>query len=248
MPVDRIFASEEAAASPFSFNASVAAVFDDMLHRSVPLYREALAQQIRLTLRFYQPDTCIYDLGCSHGNFGIGLLEAAGNRDFSMIAVDNSPPMLEIYEKRLSVRRGRERIRLSCEDICAFPMEDASVVIMNLTLQFLPLAMRDALIRRIHGALRPGGILLLTEKVVHTEAFLTSVQQDIYYEFKAANGYSALEISRKREALENVLVPETLEAHQQRLGEAGFSMVEVYLKWFHFTSFLAVKESPPCAD
>lgn len=246
MPVDRIFASEDAGLAPFSFNASVAAVFDDMLHRSVPLYQEILAQQKTLARRFYQPGTRIYDLGCSHGNFGIAFLEAAGGMDFSMVGVDNSPPMLEIYEKRLSVRRGRERIRLCCEDINDFPMEGASVVVMNLTLQFLPLHLRDALIQRVYGALVPGGIFLLTEKVVHKDPFLTSIQQDIYYDFKAHNGYSALEISRKREALENVLVPETLEDHQKRLGGAGFRKVEIYLKWFHFTSFLALKEGPPC--
>lgn len=247
MGTDRIFTSEEACASPFSFNASVAAVFDDMLHRSVPLYQEALSRQIQLTRRFYQPGTLIYDLGSSHGNFGVGFLEAAGDLDFSMVAVDSSSPMLEIYEKRLSVRRGRERIRLCCEDIGVFPLERASVVVMNLTLQFLPLHLRDDLIRNIFKALVPGGILLLTEKVIHREAFLSALQQEIYYGFKAANGYSALEISRKREALENVLVPETLEAHLKRLEAAGFSMVEMYLKWFHFTSFLAVKEGAVCA-
>ncbi|TYT73406.1 carboxy-S-adenosyl-L-methionine synthase CmoA [Desulfobotulus mexicanus] len=242
MEVDTIFRSEESASSPFAFNASVAAVFDDMLKRSVPLYREALDLQMKLADRFYLPGTRIYDLGCSHGNFGVGFLEAAGDRDFSMVAVDNSKPMLEIYEKRLSVRRGSGRIQLCCEDITTIPMEKASVVVMNLTLQFLPLAMRDEIIGRVFNALVPGGILLLTEKVVHGDAFLADIQQESYYGFKAANGYSSLEISRKREALENVLVPETLEDHHKRLGKAGFSMVEIYLKWFHFTSFLAVKE------
>ncbi|MCW7754710.1 carboxy-S-adenosyl-L-methionine synthase CmoA [Desulfobotulus sp. H1] len=246
MPVDKIFTSDEANSAPFSFNASVAAVFDDMLYRSVPLYSETLGLQMTLAKRFYRPGTRMYDLGCSHGNFGIGFLEAAGDMDFSMIALDNSEPMLEIYKKRLSVRKGRERIRLCCEDICESRLENASVVVMNLTLQFLPLPMRKGLVCRIYDALVPGGILLLTEKVVHENTFLTDMQQELYYEFKAANGYSSLEISRKREALENVLVPETMEAHQKRLAMAGFRKVEIYLKWFHFTSFLAVKEDKVC--
>lgn len=242
MKKDRIFSTPKEGVSPFEFNASVAAVFDDMIHRSVPLYREALVRQIGLAGKFYQKGSCIYDLGCSNGNFGLGFLETAGDRPFSMVAVDNSQAMIDIYEKRLSVRKGREQVRLFCADVLDTPLPDASVVVMNLTLQFLPVEARNRLVAKIHDALLPGGIFLLTEKVVHENPEMADLQQEIYYGFKAENGYSALEISQKREALENVLVPETLEAHQDRLFRAGFRKVELFLKWFHFTSFVAVKE------
>lgn len=245
MPKDTLFTSETAAPFPFAFTADVAAVFEDMLRRSVPLYGEALNLQVALARRFYVPGTRIYDLGCSHGNFGITFLEAAGEENFEMISVDNSRPMLEVFEKRLAARKRRERISLLCEDIARLPMENASVILMNLTLQFLPVEDRERLLCHIHKALVPGGIFLLTEKVVNEDSMMKDFQQEFYYGFKAKNGYSALEISKKREALENVLIPETVEAHMERLERAGFRKIEIYLKWFHFTSFLALKENIP---
>ena len=243
MGTDRIFAEPGRGDAPFEFNANVAAVFDDMIHRSVPLYREALAHQIRLARRFYRPGTVIFDLGCSNGNFGVGFLERMDETPFSMTAIDNSAPMLDIYARRLAARRDSKRVRLLESDILAVPLENASVIVMNLTLQFLPKEDRDRLVSKIHRALVPGGLFLLTEKVVHEDAMMTDLQQEFYYAFKAENGYSALEISQKREALENVLVPETVQEHARRLEASGFSKWDIYMKWHHFTSFLAVKDA-----
>lgn len=226
---------------PFEFNAQVVQVFDDMIGRSVPLYRESVLRQAQLAARFYQPGTRIYDLGCSNGNLGLALCHEMGIRDFTMVAVDSSQPMLDTYRERLTQIPGRERIVLEAGDIRQTTMADASVVIVNLTLQFLPLTERDELIRRIHRALVSGGILLLTEKVLNDDPLLTELEQEFYYRFKAENGYSQLEISRKREALENVLVPETLTAHRERLERAGFDVITVWLKWFNFAALLARK-------
>lgn len=245
MAKDTLFNSETAAPFPFSFTADVAAVFEDMLRRSVPLYGEALDLQVLMAGRFYRPGTRLYDLGCSHGNFGIAFLEASEDKDFEMVCVDNSRPMLEVFEKRLAARKKKNRIALLCEDIAKVPLEKASVMLMNLTLQFLPPEGRDLILSRIHEALIPGGVFLLTEKVVHKNPAVKDLQQEFYYDFKAKNGYSALEISKKREALENVLIPETVEAHMERFRRAGFRKVEIFLKWFHFTSFLALKEENP---
>ncbi len=241
MSKDKIFSDPREQVAPFEFNEQVAEVFDDMLSRSVPLYRESIRRQAELTERFYQSGTRIYDLGCSNGNFGMALCQAMGERDFSMVAVDSSAPMLEIYDRRLAEIPQRQRIDLRQGDIRDIDMEGASVVIINLTLQFLPLTDRDTLIRRIHQALAPGGLLLLTEKVVHEDEALSDLQVDFYYRFKAENGYSQMEISQKREALENVLIPETVENHRQRLESAGFKSCDLWLKWFNFASLLAVK-------
>jgi tRNA (cmo5U34)-methyltransferase len=165
-----------------------------------------------------------------------------GKSDFELIAVDSSAPMLETYAGRLAAIDGGERVQLVENDIRRVPMENASVVIINLTLQFLPLADRDRLLSDIYQALVPGGILLLTEKVLHENSALNELEQDFYYRFKAENGYSQMEISQKREALENVLVPETLEAHRERLQKSGFCAIDVWLKWFNFASLLAVKD------
>ncbi len=241
MSKDKIFADPKNQVAPFEFNAQVAEVFDDMLSRSVPLYRENIRRQAELTERFYQSGTRIYDLGCSNGNFGLVLCEKMAERDFSMVAVDSSKPMLEIYDRRLAEIPQRQRIDLRQGDIRDIEITGASVVVINLTLQFLPLADRDTLIGRIHNALVPGGVLLLTEKVVHEDQALSDLQVEFYYRFKAENGYSQMEISQKREALENVLIPETVENHRQRLESAGFKACDIWLKWFNFASLLAIK-------
>ena len=162
------------------------------------------------------------------------------DRSFEMLAVDNSEPMLQAYKARLDKKK-EARIRLLRADMEDVEMYDASVIILNLTLQFLASSRRDDLLEKIHAALRPGGILLLTEKVIHKEEDLSRLQQAFYYGFKMEQGYSELEISQKRDALENVLIPETLEAHLERLRKSGFEKIDIWLKWFNFASLLAVK-------
>jgi len=242
MAQDKIYAQPREKVPRFEFNHQVVEVFDDMLGRSVPLYRESVCRQAQLAARSYQPGTRIYDLGCSNGNLAMALCAEMGEQDFELIAVDNSAPMLETFARRLSSTSEKERVQLKELDIRQVPLENASVVIINLTLQFLPRADRETLLANIYQALVPGGMLLLTEKLVHQQAPLNDLQQDFYYRFKAENGYSQMEISQKREALEDVLVPETLEAHQERLLRCGFASIDVWLKWFNFASILALKE------
>lgn len=244
MPHQDAIYSQTQGVTPFEFNEKVVKVFDDMITRSVPLYRESLQRQAQLAAHHYRDNSCIYDLGCSNGNFGVLFHREIGARPFQMQAVDNSRPMLEQYRKRLQQLPNSDQIHInlaSLEDF-ALPVNSASVVVINLTLQFLALQSRYQLLQRIHEALLPGGILLLSEKVVHADPELATLQQDWYYRLKKENGYSQLEISQKREALENVLIPETMEQHLQRLRQVGFNKIDVWLKWFNFSSFLCIKE------
>ncbi len=238
---DRIYA-DNADVTPFEFNETVASVFDDMISRSVPHYREVIAQQAGIAAKFYAPGTEVYDLGCSNGNFALALMQTMQQRQFSMTAVDSSAPMIDLFKKRISGFDSHSGIKPMMGDIRETAMKNASVVVSNLTLQFIPAADRDSLVARIYNALVPGGIFLLTEKTVNSDAGLCALQQEFYYKFKEDNGYSLLEINRKREALENVLVPETVEAHMERMRRAGFGAIEIYNKWFHFTSFICRKD------
>jgi tRNA (cmo5U34)-methyltransferase len=212
-----------------------------MIHRSVPFYKEIIKRQAELAVKFHKPGTKIYDLGCSNGNFGIKFLNAMGVKPFEMIAVDNSEHMLAQYRTRLDNHPAGSNITLSCNDIQTISFEPSSVVSLNLTLQFLPIDCRDTLIQKLFNCLMPGGILLITEKVIHENKDMTDLQQEIYYNFKKENGYSNLEISQKRDALENVLIPETTEEHIKRFTESGFSKTDIWFKWFNFTSFICIK-------
>lgn len=241
MPKDTLYRDPRAKVAPFTFNADVAAIFDDMLTRSIPGYGELIRRQAQLCRHFLQPQTAFYDLGCSHGNLGLQMLAEAPSVAFTIRGVDNAPAMLARYRQRLADHPQAKCVDLICADLMDVEIRKASVVAINFTLQFLPREDRDRLLSRIHKGLLPGGVLLFSEKIVHSDKPLTELQIDFYHRFKAENGYSQLEISQKREALENVLLPDTVEAHEERLKAAGFRRWDIWQKWFNFTSWMAFK-------
>jgi len=238
---DSIYSQLQPTVAPFEFDDKVVQVFDDMISRSVPLYRESLFRQSELAAHYYKDQSFIYDLGCSNGNFGLQFMQRMATQPFKMVGIDTSQPMLDQYKTRLENIPSHDQVELCCQGIEDYPFKSASVIVINLTLQFLSLDVRNSLIKKLYDALLPGGILLLTEKVVHQDPELSQLQQDWYYRFKKENGYSQLEISQKRDALENVLIPETIEQHQQRLRQTGFNQIDVWLKWFNFASLICIK-------
>ena len=241
MKKDRVFAKKKNKITAFEFNEEVASVFDDMLARSAPFYLESIKGQAQLCKDFYVKQTNIYDLGCSHGNIGIMICRCFGNSYFSMVGVDYSIPMIEKYRERLRNTKWQEKIKLLCEPAENVDIIDASVVILNLTIQFIAPDRRNDLIQKIYNGLVKGGILLFTEKIVHRKEIIFHIQKEYYKKFKRENGYSELEISQKRDALEDVLIPETIETHKDRLRNAGFDSFDIWMKWFNFASFIAVK-------
>jgi len=149
--------------------------------------------------------------------------------------------MIDKYHKRLAQAQNCHQIDLVCGLLEDIKIENASVVLINLTLQFLDLKKRDGLIEKIYQGLLPGGVLLVTEKIVNKACPINDLEQDFYRRFKRENGYSELEISQKRDALEKVLIPESIDVHKQRFFAAGFSHVDVWLKWFNFASMIAIR-------
>ncbi len=248
MVKDQVFADKKDTIQPFEFNKEVADVFDDMLNRSVPLYAQSIKRQAQFTTQFYQESSRIYDLGCSHGNLGVLILEQFNKKELSksspffMVGVDNSMPMIKKYFKRLENCDTDGQIDLICGFLEDIQIKNASVVLINLTLQFLDTEKRDNLIKKIYQGLNHKGILLLTEKIMHSSKFIDNIQTQFHKKFKIENGYSRLEISQKRDALEKVLVPDTIETHENRILKAGFKHFNVWLKWFNFASMIAIKE------
>ena len=241
MPRDTLYTKTQQHVPPFEFNQEVVKVFDDMIHRSIPGYAEIINTQSQIIHRFYQPNTLIFDLGCSHGNLGLQLCRQFPQMEFTMIAADSSPAMLTSYAKRLVNGRDRQRVRLCCIDISNLRLAGASIVVINFTLQFLPIPQREQLIQKIYAALEPGGILLFSEKIFHTAPVVDKLQKEFHHCFKRENGYSELEISQKREALENVLIPESMESHAERLSRVGFIYQDIWYKWFNFCSWICIK-------
>lgn len=238
---DRIFTATTLPGD-FVFDEKVARVFDDMINRSVPGYSTIIAMIGVLAERYCQENSVIYDLGCSLGGATLAAALRLQSKDYSIVAVDNSPAMIDHLQQKLATTPDlSKRIECRCEDILDTPINEASIVVLNFTLQFIPPQARNDLIARIYAGMRAGGILIISEKIVFPDEKLNRLFIDLYHSFKENMGYSKLEISQKRAALENVLIPESIDAHRNRLTLAGFESVDVWFQCFNFASMVAFK-------
>ena len=235
---DQVFSRPLSEVKAFEFNETVAQVFQDMISRSVPGY-ELLLRMIGLYASiFVQPGSRVYDLGCSLGEASLVIADQSSGIERDIIAVDNSSAMIDKCRQHPDKA---QNIEWRCADIRATDINNASMVVLNLTLQFLPPAERLALLQKIFNGLRPGGVLVLSEKVVFADATENQRMQQLYQGFKKTMGYSDLEISQKRNALENVLIPDDEQQHQERLQTAGFGEIYQCFRAFNFVSYLAIK-------
>ena len=229
-------------AEDFSFNERVAEVFDDMLSRSIPYYRTVIEGMAQLLCSLLPGGGVVYDLGCSTGTTLIELSRLLPSRDFRYVGIDNAPAMLAKARKKAAMYGKAAVLEFRQDDVTTCPLPGVSAVICNYTMQFLRPLTRPAFVNRLSALLPEGGVLLLSEKTVSHACQLNRDFISIYHAFKKQQGYSELEISAKREALENVLVPFSLEENRSILQQAGFTEVEIFFKWFNFASFVAVKK------
>ncbi len=226
----------------FKFDEKVADVFPDMLQRSVPGYSLMIANIGILAGKYAQSGSRCYDLGCSLGAATLSMRQRITAEDCCIVAVDNSKAMIEQAGKLLaSDKESFVPVALVCSDIRDVALDNASVIVLNLTLQFIPPEERLALLKKIYNGLKPGGILILSEKIAFDDRQQQELQDELHLEFKRAQGYSDLEISQKRSALENVMIPESLSTHEARLKNAGFATIEPWFQCFNFISLVAVK-------
>jgi len=237
---DRLFATERRP-EDFRFDAAVARVFPDMIRRSVPGYTTIIPMIEVITEQYAQRGSNLYDLGCSLGASTLAMRHGIPFSDCHLFGVDNSRAMIERCEHYIALDDAPVPVTLRCEDILDTELSNASVTTLNFTLQFIAPEKRAGLLRRIAGATRPGGVLILSEKLRFEDEREQEVQTRLHHAFKRANGYSDLEISQKRTALEQVLIPETLEEHRQRLLAAGFDQVVLWYQCFNFISMLAIR-------
>lgn len=236
---DSLYANPIGEIPAFKFDETVVNVFPDMIGRSVPGYSAIISAIGMLTARFAQANSRCYDLGCSLGAASLVMRDNLAVEGCKIVAVDSSPAMVERLQAMLG--EGDSNIEVLCGDIRDLEIERASVVVLNFTLQFIPLVDRLCLLERIYRSLLPGGLLILSEKLAIEDERQQAVQIDMHHEFKRRQGYSELEISQKRAALENVLIPESFAEHKNRLQAAGFASVEIWFQYFNFASMIALK-------
>lgn len=241
MSKDHIYATPQEHIVDFAFDERVAAVFPDMIRRSVPGYGDIISMLGLFAERYATEGSTLYDLGCSLGAATLSLRRRITVPGCRIVAVDNAEAMVERCRENIAADLSPTPVEVVCGDIRDTTITNASVVVLNFTLQFLPPQERGALLAGIHAGMQPGGVVVLSEKIRFADAQSQQFQETMHLAFKRANGYSEMEISQKRQALENVLLPETLEQHRERLLHAGFSRVEPWFQSFNFASIAAIK-------
>jgi tRNA (cmo5U34)-methyltransferase len=245
MNKDELYSESMARIADFRFDAQVADVFADMIERSVPGYRSIITMIETLAGHYAQPRSNLYDLGCSLGAATLSMRRGIEAEGCKIIAVDNSEAMTGRCRKAVERDHNQTPVEVICSDIQEIEILHASVVVLNFTLQFIEPKQRVRLLEKICRGMRPGGVLIVSEKVVFADEHVDGLLTEIHHDFKRAHGYSDLEVSQKRSALEHVLIPETIPTHRERLLRAGFSSCDVWFQCFNFMSMLAVKESTP---
>jgi len=239
---DQLFATGKAPV-PFEFNEEVAQVFDDMVTRSVPMYKDVTKAVVEWAREFYTEGSRIYDIGCSTGTTIEAICRdfSINNRSGSFVGIDTSEAMLKRAEIKLKPWLSEHEISLRTENASKTPFSNASLVVMNYTLQFVPVYSRLDLLKSIYSGLNKDGILILADKVKSESPKLNQTQTKFYEKFKERAGYSQTEIERKKEALDNVLVPLTFDKQMEMVRAAGFEHVEPVYKWNNFVTLIAVK-------
>ena len=237
---DTLYADTLADPGLFTFDQAVVGVFPDMIQRSVPGYATVIAMTGLLAARHARPGTRIYDLGCSLGASLISVACHQETTDCEIIGIDKSEAMLTGCRATLDRELPGRDIALEYGDITGLSYSNASVCILNYTLQFIAIDQRLALLEALRRAMAPGDVLILSEKIELQPASMNRLMIDMHHDFKRAQGYSDLEIARKRQALENVLLPETRDAHIERLQKAGFSHCDFWFQCYNFASLIAI--------
>ena len=238
---DDLYAEPVTRLTPFRFDAQVAAVFPDMIRRSVPGYELVTGLLSLLAARYAQPASRVYDLGCSLGAATLALRGGVPHADCRLVAVDNAAAMVDGCRRNLAASPSPIETEVIHADLREVDITDASLVVLHFTLQFIPPAQRPALLAKIHAGLRPGGVLVLSEKLVFADPSVQAEYTELHHAFKRANGYSELEISQKRTALEKVLEPSSPEQYQEYLHATGFTRSQVWFQCLNFASWLAWK-------
>ncbi|GKX61501.1 carboxy-S-adenosyl-L-methionine synthase [Pragia fontium] len=239
---DTLFAAPINKLGDWTFDEQVAEVFPDMIQRSVPGYSNIISMIGMLTERFAQPNSTIYDLGCSLGAATLSIRRNIKVDSCRIIAIDNSPAMVERCRRHIESFRAATPVDVIEADIRDIDIQNASMVVLNFTLQFLEPDDRQRLLSKIYRGLLPGGILVLSEKFNFEDQKIGELLFDMHHDFKRANGYSELEISQKRSMLENVMRTDSVETHKTRLRQAGFKHSETWFQCFNFGSLIALKD------
>ncbi len=241
MQKDKIYNNKIVKAGSFEFNDEVTDVFPDMLQRSIPGYKTTLKAIEYLARKFSQENTLCYDLGCSLGASSLSLMKGIDKKGCKIIAIDQSKAMTNKFKENIKTKKLSTPIEIINENITNTKIENASIVVMNYTLQFIPKNERQGIIDKIYNGLLEGGLFFISEKTKSDNQEFNEITDKLHHNFKIENSYSEMEIENKKTSLENILIRDDIQTHKERLDKSGFLEHEILLKYFNFSSFIAIK-------
>lgn len=239
--IDKVFSKPLNEIEDFNFDEQVTDVFPDMIKRSVPGYESIIRHLGTFARLFVKDHTNVYDLGSSLGAASLSMRRNINAENVNIIAVDNSASMVERSRKIFAAYESTIPVEVIQDGIENIEIDNASMVVLNFTLQFIEKDSRKQLLQKIADGLNPGGLLVLSEKIEFSNPVTQKLIDDMHLDFKRENGYSELEISQKREALQNILLPETFDAHRNRLLSVGFRSADIWYQQYNFASMVAIK-------
>ncbi len=240
--IDNLFSTQLNKIADFSFDENVASVFPDMISRSIPGYPLMIENIGRISQRYALPNSVIYDLGCATGTGTLSMAKHVDQSGCHIVGIDNSSAMVQQCQQFLTQYHHQCPVTIECDDIMQYAYQsNTSVILMNFTLQFIAPEHRQAMLQSLYNALLPGGILILSEKITHDSALGDELLINLHHQFKSDNGYSDLEISQKRTALEKVMLTDTYATHECRLRDIGFTDIIKWFSCFNFMSLVAIK-------
>lgn len=238
---DSIYSHPQNKVDNFQFNQKVVDVFPDMINRSVPSYQNITDGIGKLASLVCPDKPVIYDLGCSLGNISLSIARHTSHKSPKIIGIDNSDAMLERCRQHVRTFNFGKFISLQQADLSNVNMQKCDMAVINFTLQFIQPDARQSVLNKIFAALTNNACLVISEKINESDQVLNNLLVDLHHDFKKENGYSDLEISQKRSALENVMKLDTVATHKQRLHKAGFNKVMLWYQHFNFVSLIAIK-------
>ncbi|MFT5451869.1 MAG: tRNA (cmo5U34)-methyltransferase [Enterobacterales bacterium] len=239
--IDKVFSQPLKEIDDFNFDDKVAEVFPDMIKRSVPGYEQIIRHLGTFARLFVTDSSNVYDLGSSLGAATLSMRRNITASNVKMIAVDNSASMVERSKTVFSAYGSDIPVDVVLDNIENIDIQNASMVVLNFTLQFIDKETRTSLLENIVNGLKPGGLLVLSEKIHFNNPVTQKLIDDMHLDFKRENGYSELEISQKREALQDILIPETFDEHRERLLNVGFRSADIWFQQYNFASMVAIK-------
>ena len=240
---DTIYSDPQEQFRPFQFDQRVAHAFNDMISRSVPYYQDLQTLVLRLLEPYLQADHTILDCGCATGTSIHSISTAFPKLPLTFYGIDNSNSMLDSAKQTCRHLPNHQSVHFECVSLETWTsIPDHNITLLILTLQFLDPKNRLSFLQRLSEKAESGSIIILIEKIAIPNPNLSRHYTDLHHGFKKDQGYSDLEIAQKRDAIETVLIPLSLEENLTLLHQAGYTKTDVFFKWLNFAGILAIKD------